>query len=454
MFTTLIVGLATGCVTTQGKAVMARLLAVDDVPVALRNSMLRHLTSFDEAVLLPQATQSADSSAFKNVTFRLCATQTVDPNLFPHDLFTGMSIVRISDAQDIKMLSDALADPSHRATLLKSLVNSTPSEMADENTTIGPLLDCGEDERDIETEEVKDHWTAGFDSTSCFVGIFSAQNSRPPDVGTTGQSRVHDEFFLVCKAGGGRAASTFHSRLRSELMKGKTLESCLSEEGTPGACALRRCASAGQRNRGQIMDCASRALGLQATATVGDQASRNRAKVVVPDVDVVVNTLRPLDNTKSRIYQLTCCTDLSMSKGAAWLSNATEGVTLLLSSSGDTKVSVNNDTFASLPFATPRTSTNRNLASEVLKAHKTGIGHRDIDWIKRRFGWKNAEVPGASVDKIEPFCFYGSHLEETFASSFSRELGISTLKQIHLRPELVVCAGVDPGKLRGIVRAL
>ena len=34
---------------------MARILALDEVPVALRNHLVRALRSFDEAVLLPQA---------------------------------------------------------------------------------------------------------------------------------------------------------------------------------------------------------------------------------------------------------------------------------------------------------------------------------------------------------------------------------------------------------------
>ena len=430
---------------------MARLLAVDDVSVSLRNSLLRHLTSLDEAVILPQASQSQDSAAFKNVCFRLSSTQTIDPNLIPLALFNGLSIAKISSKEDMAVIEKALEDSASRAAMLRSLAEAIPSEMSDESTTVGCLLECGEDERDLET----DNWICGFDSPSAFVGVFSAENSRPPEVGLVGQSRVFREYFIVCKAGGGLTASTFHSRLRAELNKGKTLEQSLCEDGVPGAAALRRCASAGQRNRGRIMATAAEAIGLKLVSTVGDQVGRNKAKVVVSDVDVVINSLRKLETTNTPIYQLTCCTDLAVSKGCAWLSSAADGLTLLLSNSGDTKPSVNNETFNCVPFFTSRTKSSRELANDVLKAHQSPTnGHIDKQWIVKRFAWKNAQVGGASTADLEPFCFYGSHIEEHFSSTFSRELGISTLKQIKLRPELVCVAGVDTGKLRGIARAL
>ena len=104
---------------------------------------------------------------------------------------------------------------------------------------------------------------------------------------------------------------------------------------------------------------------------------------------------------------------------------------------------------------TSRTASSKELAGRVLKAHTgAGGGHHDREWIRRRFGWKNARVAGASTDTIEPFAFFGSHAEESFMATFARELGIATLKPIKLRPEMVVVAGVDPGKLRGIVKAL
>ena len=88
--------------------------------------------------------------------------------------------------------------------MLAKLAASIPSEMADPSLQVGPALDGDELERDIEGSE----WSAGFDSTSACVGIFAAQNSKAPDVGVHGCNRVFHQYFLVCKAGGGIAAST------------------------------------------------------------------------------------------------------------------------------------------------------------------------------------------------------------------------------------------------------
>lgn len=429
---------------------MARMLSVDDVPVALRNSLLRYLTPLDEAVLLPQAFQSPDSAKFKNICFKLCASQAVNPNLFPLDLFSGLSVVKIESEEDVKLIEKSLEDTKLRKEMLKKLADMIPSEMFDEKVTVGPSLDCGEDERDLPSDD----WTCGFDSSSSFVGIYSAQNSRSLEVGSVGQSRVFHEFYLVCKAGGGLAASTFHSRLRAELNKGRTLEESLCEDGIPGACALRRVATAAQRNRGRIMALAVQAIGLRGVQTVGDTPSRNKSKVVVATVDVVVNSLKKLETSKTLTYQLSCCTDLSLSKGAAWLSNATDGLTLLLNSSGEMKVVVSNETFSCLPFSTPRTKSSRDLSTDVLKAHKLHGGHIDNAWIQRHFAWKNSTFGGERNQSIEPLCFFGSHHEESFSATFARELGVSTFKPIRLRPEAVAVAGVEPGKLRAISRAV
>ena len=62
---------------------MARLLALDECPVALRNHLIRSLRSLDEAVLLPQAQRGEESGVYKNVVFRLAGDE---PNV-PIDIF-------------------------------------------------------------------------------------------------------------------------------------------------------------------------------------------------------------------------------------------------------------------------------------------------------------------------------------------------------------------------------
>ena len=83
---------------------------------------------------------------------------------------------------------------------------------------------------------------------------------------------AHGAYYLICKAGGGVAAQTFHARLRTALRNGKSLTR-RSNRGEPGPQALRRVSPAAQRNRQRILLLAAEALGFHALDTIGDQAS-------------------------------------------------------------------------------------------------------------------------------------------------------------------------------------
>ena len=97
------------------------------------------------------------------------------------------------------------------------------SEMANSELRVEPKLDGDESDRD------KDEWVAGFDSTSSFVGLFLAEHSMAPEPGRRGMHRIHQECYLVCKAGAGLAGATFHARLTAALRRGLSLEECLEK---------------------------------------------------------------------------------------------------------------------------------------------------------------------------------------------------------------------------------
>ena len=80
-------------------------------------------------------------------------------------------------------------------------------------------------------------------------------------------------YYLVCKAGAGLAGQTFHARLSAALKSGSTLDEALSDDGTPGAKALRRVAVAAKRNRCRILNIAAQSLGFVCVDTIGDNAS-------------------------------------------------------------------------------------------------------------------------------------------------------------------------------------
>ena len=249
---------------------MARLLALDDCSVSLRNHLLKSLRSYDEAVLLPQAQREDETGKYKNVVFRIAGAEgDVPVDIFSPEWFSGLSAVRVDPSKVRKILDD----PSKREAALACLRDTIPSQMADASITVGPDLDCDDDDRD------KTEWTAGFDSPSAFVGLFTAEHSCAPDPGRRGLNRIHQATWLVCKAGSGLAGAMFHSRLVSALKKGATLEEAL-EKGDPGPRALRRVSLAGSRNRSRILEMAGKALDIlcptrRATAATAARSRRS-----------------------------------------------------------------------------------------------------------------------------------------------------------------------------------
>tara|TARA_B100001173_G_scaffold265829_1_gene241071 strand:- start:2054 stop:3517 length:1464 start_codon:yes stop_codon:yes gene_type:complete len=426
---------------------MARILALEECPTALRNSLLRILRPCDEAIILPQGEQSIESGAFKNIVCKLQSGESDVPiELFSPSWFCGVSAVRLDD-RDVEPL---LRDPVRRKNALQTLAQRINSEVYDSDLIVGPELDADSSDRD------KDTWNCGFDSTSCCVGLYCSEYSKPTESSATGQNRVHRESYLVCRAGGGVAASTFHARLTAAIRKGKTLEQALEGGNEPGPQAFRRVSTAGSRNRAMILAIAAKILGFHRVETLGDQASRGKIRGAVANVDVQFNVLRKLEGTQ--FYQYSTCVDCLVSKGAMVSSNVADGFCLLVSPTTSCKIQVRNDASSCIPFSSMRLISNRDVAIKVTSQLAKSIEnktpwHTDIDFLLDRFSWKNRDF-GPLSKHIFPLGFYGTHIEESFFARYARELGISHLTLCRLRPEAVCTAGVDPGKLRGIVRSL
>jgi hypothetical protein len=426
---------------------MSKILSLEDCPVPLRNSILRVLRETDEAVLLPQSERSVESSAYKNAVFRLTAnTPGLNPDIFSSNWFAGITCVQLDD-RDVEPL---LADPDRRSTALRKLAEAIPSEVASSDVTVGPHLDADANDRD------KCDWTAGFDGPSCCVGLYVSEHSKSPDVGLRGMNRVHRESFLICRSGGGLAASQFHTRLVSSLRRGKTLEQALEAGQEPGPQALRRVAAAGTRNRTQILLKAAQILGLNRVNGISDQASGGKRRGAVPTIDVSINTLRRVDDHPNCYQYSAGCVDCEMSIGVASSSNVADGFLIFMGTAGDAKLSLRNDAFSCIPFCTRRISSSKDAAERILAEWKKygpkgEPAHIDRDFLEGRFDWVNRDF-GPHSSTIEPLCLWGSHETEEFASKFSRELGLAAATTVRLRPELVVLAGVEPGKLRPLVR--
>ena len=428
---------------------MARLMTLDAVTVTLRNELLEVLTGEDEAILLPQAARSEETGAFKNIVFRLSGdAKDVNGSLFAPHWFDGVSVVRLSERQCVQV-NRVLSDEGSRRRVLGELQRAIPSELSDHTISVGPKLDCEADERDLED----DQWVAGFDSSACFVGVYSAEHSKVPENGVGGMRRVHETHYLVCRAGAGQAAATFHARVLASCSNGLSLDNMFDSMEAPGPQALRRLSRAASRNRARILLKTSKILGIE-IPSVPDNASRNlRDREAVCDVDVSCNVLRKLDDTPRSTWQYSTGMDGVASKGLLTLSNAGDGVVLFLTNNSQTRIALRNESWACLPFGSKRVLGSQALSATLASAHGKGAsGHPDRDWIVGRFSWRNN--PSLDEDgRFEPFSLWGSHEPERFVQAFSRELGIADFQPIRLRPELVCCGGIESGKLRAIARA-
>eukprot|EP00966_Prymnesium_polylepis_P075379 1748406-Prymnesium_polylepis.1 len=112
---------------------------------------------------------------------------------FSPNWFAGVSMVPIPNEKAEALLSD---DHKRRG-ILKALSDAIPSEMKDSQLQVGPELDGDDQDRDTKS------WQAGLDGPGCCVGLYSAAQSRAPEVFQTGMSRMHTSYYLVCKAGSG-----------------------------------------------------------------------------------------------------------------------------------------------------------------------------------------------------------------------------------------------------------
>lgn len=431
---------------------MARCIALngDEVDSKLRTFIGNTLRVCDEAVVLPSASRSSESGAMKNVVVHLNGENDgLSHEVFSSNWFAGVSMIRVPN-EKAELL---LGHEAKRLVSLKALVAAVPSEMQDSDVQVGPELDGDELNRDTKP------WTYGFDGPGCCVGLYSALQSRPPATQNAGMARQFREYYLVAKAGAGVAAQTFHARLSASLGAGQSLETALGEEGTPGARALRRVASASRRNRERILLAAAQALGFHTIDTVGDSCAPpvKPHRVAVPTIEACYNSIFRLDDQGAAgrvIYQYAAgCVDAAVSQGCITSSNLADGFVAFVTSTGEPRINLRNQAYSCVPFSTPRLMNNRDAVLAAVEAHKKvrldgrqNYAHPDAAWIRTRFGWSAKEI-SANVD-LEPPALWGSHASEDFLAEWARELGLSRASPIRLQPELVAISAVEPSRLR------
>jgi hypothetical protein len=467
---------------------MAKVYALDESHCDdnLRLSIQNSLRIYDEALVLPQGHKSPESGLFKNTILNLHAQEpNLNADLFSESWFSGISAVEV----DAKRAEAILNDPQAREEALKALVAAIPTEFANEDVTVGPELEAAEDDRDL-----KD-WVCGFDSPGCCVGLYSAIQAKSVDATCSGISRSHVVYYLLCKAGGGISAQTFHSRLSTALKKGYTLEQAFAEKAkvnrsstttdtattttnttdadggaqsgadasgdngpSPGAQALRRVSSAAHRNRCRILCLAADALGFHIDTLVDNACCESVSKrLAVATLSVTTNSITKNCQGGGGTYRyFSGAVDTSLSTGVVSCSNVTEGFLIFVDENGSSKINVKNAAFSGIPFSSQRIKSNKEAvmeAAEKLKAQRsvdstTISAHPDSDWISKRFGWKGRDFG----IHLEPPPLLGTFSNETFSSVWARELGLSNCRTVRLQPEVVCISATEPSKLRAAAR--
>jgi hypothetical protein len=423
---------------------MARVLGLEEVSPGLKSALGSCLRVYDEAVVLPQAHRSTESGGFKNVAMRLSGTEgELSGEIFSPNWFAGVSAVAVPTS----VAEPLLKDPRKRAAALAKLVAAIPSEMEGADVQVGPDIDGDEHDRDTKP------WQAGFDSPGCCVGLYSAQQSRAPDTQVQGMHRIHNTYFLVCKAGGGAAAQTFHSRLTAALGQGQSLDECLKQGESPGPQGLRRVSLAAQRNRARILAVAARAIGFEAIDTISDNAScvSDPHRMAITTLNVHTNVLR--EGMTGGWHYAAGCVDAASSQGLVSSSNPHEGFVVFTDSQAGYKINLRNPAYNCLPFSSMRLGNNRDSVMAAADKHKKALSgsepaHPDAQWVRERFAWKAKQL---GVD-IEPPPLWGTYGSEEFVTAWGRELGVSSCRVMRMQPEIVAIAAVEPAKLRAAAK--
>jgi len=417
----------------------------------------------DELVLLPGAYHSPESLSLKNVVLRLNGDEPGIPvRAFSSWWCHGISAVRVPSAEVEKCILSKSAQ--ERQAMTKLLCDSIPNEVSDRDVIVGPKLSVDSDERD--TEE----WAAGFDTKNGCIGLYACEEERQSDGAPPGTQRAHRQYYLVCKAGAGRAAQEFSGKIEHAAREGKTLNDFLTTEG--GEETLRRVAQAGRRNRARLLLTAANVLGIaQSIDSVIDHASAlssgGTMKQAILHIDVHCNTLAPIKGQSRTdwVYYAGCIATGS-AQGLICANTANLGFVMLHTADAEgsgsmmSGVLVSNDAHNAIPFGTPRLAS----TNDVLHMACTNE-HPDAFWLAQRFAWKNVASRFANVREaeklfasrvahVEPPQLWGTHMAETWVQASARELGVSTYCVTKLRPEMVVLAGTEPEKMRALMRTV
>lgn len=451
---------------------------MDDTPIEnesmLRGALIELLRPTDEAVLLPGAARSDASLTYKNIVMTLDgAARGIPFRAFGSDWGHGISVIRVPT----EAAERAISSPARRAETLRGLVAAISNELVD-SVEVGPRLGSL-DNRD----EEGDLWTEGFDGPNCCCGMYSANELRPVAGGSVGMTRSHKSYFLVAKAGAGRAGQEFHSRLSGIAADGaSSLDSLMLNEGSPmSETVLERVVASGRRNRARLLLVAANVFGLAPDVdSVPDHAccegDSNRGLAILM-ADSVTNMLERVPTTAADAGSLwryhAGSISAGSSQGAIACSNVSEGLVLFLPAESDeAAMRIRNSAHGSLPFGSKRIASTLEALRAAANAHHATINatgdegrsedddaaaHPDDEWVNSRFAWKTPTLrrttaTGAAemAKVIEPPQLWGTHAPLE-SHTWARAMGAGALRHLHLSPEAVALSGTESSVLRAAI---
>lgn len=441
---------------------------------SLHASLVDVLRSEDECVVLPGARRTPNSGVFEGVVMSLDGAEANAPGVFKADWGAGVSVVRVGS----ELAEPLLSTPQTRKRAIQALTKAISNELAGDDD-VGPALGSS-----TSKDAPSDDWKAGFDSSSCCCGLYSAIEQKSIVHGNPGMTRATRSYFLVCKAGSGRAGQEFHAKFMGAISNGTSLDEallcgkmdrdgCILSEAT-----IQRVNAAGRRNRARLILQAAEVLGLGPDVdSVPDHACSEQHKrpCAILMADCVTNTMTrrsaaSSDGTEpSRWwYYSGAVAPAPISQGAILLSNAAQGMVLVLGDRDEDALRFRNEAHGSLPFGSPRTRDNKDAIKDAVTAHKraarkadaSGIadltdaatdtpalcsGHPDEEWLSQRFGWKRNQA--ARALDVHPPQLWGTHQPLEY-EKWAKQGGLSAFRRLMLVPELVVLAGAEAPLVR------
>lgn len=413
------------------------------------------LRECDEVVLHEGCAYTDESLCFKNTAFRLSGdAPSVPANLFSPDWCHGVSGVVLNSEAAARL--NALA-PNVLQARVEALAKAVNNDLVDHETQVGASLSVDGD-RDTES------WVAGFDSSSCCVGLYATDDCVLHDGAPEGSERVHRCYWLMCKAGAGVAAQEFSARLDIALKDAMSLNQCLAPGAEPGDEGLRRVASAARRNRARVLHAAAVAFGIDDcidmvmdnTASFDSPLQRH----VMLDVDAPTNMLVPLHlNGIATTDWLYCagCLHTPSTHGIVSCANAAAGFVLIRGAAAvrrDERACMRNAFYDTVPFGSTRLRSNGEAVADALSRVD---GHADNTWLRDTFYWRSpferlrlrfGDVEASTLAKTLPVQLWGTHGLDQWLESTGALLGVSGMHVSRLRPVKVLLAGTEPGKLR------